>query len=329
MLSLKKEYITWKYGGQSYSRELTNLIVNTCKMSWRNESNANIDIDYMLDKGLDVSFNPNIDINFAMKNKKALDWDFVSMNESITIDDIINYPDLPWKPWYISSNPNVTIEFIFRWLKDNSISSLNWNSLSETIPVSDIFANPNLPWQMDFLSINETITLEDVLCHPEIKWDWNRISENKGITIKDIENNPDLPWNWYYISKNPNINIDFYLDHKDQNWSIPHLIASPGISISDVKTYFTTYSVEYMFKNPNIVIDNVFVGEMEKVGKSLKLICMNNLIDNTLLWNNTVFKRELEKDIKKRKVEVGCVLSNINVFYKDINNIILEYSGYN
>jgi hypothetical protein len=73
----------------------------------------------------------------------------------------------------------------------------------------------------------------------------------------------------------------------------------------------------------------VFVEEMEKVGKSLKLICMNNLIDNRLLRNNTVFKRELEKDIKKRKVEVGCVLSNINVFYKDINNIILEYIGYN
>ena len=43
---------------------------------------------------------------------KGWDWEGVSRNPNITMEDIISHPENPWNWWWISLNPNLTMEFI-------------------------------------------------------------------------------------------------------------------------------------------------------------------------------------------------------------------------
>ncbi len=43
-------------------------------------------------------------------------WDLISRNPNITIEDIYNNPDIPWNWAWVTSNPIITMEII----KENS-----------------------------------------------------------------------------------------------------------------------------------------------------------------------------------------------------------------
>ena len=51
-------------------------------------------------------------IEFAIENKDKLDWHAISCNPGITMDDIIDHPELPWYWYGISLNPNITPDFV-------------------------------------------------------------------------------------------------------------------------------------------------------------------------------------------------------------------------
>ena len=62
-----------------------------------------------------LSENPNISLSFIKSHTEypfIWDWGKISLNPSITCDDIDNNPELPWVYSCISSNPNLTIKFI-------------------------------------------------------------------------------------------------------------------------------------------------------------------------------------------------------------------------
>ena len=65
---------------------------------------------------------------------KPWNWEFISRNKNITMEDIEKYPDKPWFWKYgISKNRNITIDFIeknidkinFVWLSLNSFTYQN------------------------------------------------------------------------------------------------------------------------------------------------------------------------------------------------------------
>lgn len=65
-------------------------------------------------------------VNDAIENE--MDWNEISKNVGITMEDIKNNPDLPWKYPSVSRNPNLTFEFIEEF--------------------------PNKPWRIDLMSKN-------------------------------------------------------------------------------------------------------------------------------------------------------------------------------
>jgi hypothetical protein len=44
------------------------------------------------------------------------DWDIISSNPHIILQDIIDKPNLPWSWWGLSSNPNITFSFFLGWV---------------------------------------------------------------------------------------------------------------------------------------------------------------------------------------------------------------------
>ena len=66
-------------------------------------------------------------IDFAIENKDKLDWDEISENPGITMDDIINHPELPWSVDGISENPNITPDFVMANFKHIDFNLLSTN----------------------------------------------------------------------------------------------------------------------------------------------------------------------------------------------------------
>ena len=71
---------------------------------------------------------------------------------------ILKHEDKNWDWICISSNHNISLDFICENLKFN----WDWNIISQRIPLYIILENQDLPWN------------------------WNEVSKNQNITIKDI-----------------------------------------------------------------------------------------------------------------------------------------------
>lgn len=82
---------------------------------------------------------------------------------------IIEYPKLNWKWIDITSDPNITWDFITDYI----------------IPILN-------KYNLTFIIGNY----------------WYNISKHHCVTFKIIQDNPDLPWNWNGVSINPNITWD-------------------------------------------------------------------------------------------------------------------------
>lgn len=76
----------------------------------------------------------------------------VSMNNSLNLEDVLLYPELPWFWSEISKNDAITFE--------------------------DILSHPELPWSWEDVSSNHNITLQNVKDHPELPWDYFQLSTN-------------------------------------------------------------------------------------------------------------------------------------------------------
>ena len=111
---------------------------------------------------------------------------------------------------YISYNENITIDFIL----NNLDKRWNWNVLSrnESISLKYILNNKKLNWNWHYVTQKKTLKIKDVLNNNDLPWDWNYISRNFYLTEYDILNNIDLPWSWYYLADNQYLPMGFVLN---------------------------------------------------------------------------------------------------------------------
>ena len=122
--------------------------------------------------------------NFDKFNENRC-WEKLSESEYITPKIINNSNKLNlnirWRYDKLSSNPNITIEFI----KANLDKNFNWFLLSSNsnIKLSDIENNLDLPWDWSGISKNPNITIEFILENRDKPWDWDCISCEQNITI--------------------------------------------------------------------------------------------------------------------------------------------------
>jgi hypothetical protein len=191
-----------------------------------------------------------------MLNNSIIPWNYrlAVNNNSISIKDIIDHPELPWEynimrkpikirnredlikyssillipitPDVIESNPNIP------WDWDILVSFCDLpfdfmlkheNKLQKLTSVNS-YINPNIPVQYCINNVNDSffasykynLTVRDIRDHPNFEWDWQVVSQNSNITTDDIEQNLDLPWIWSCISCNPNLTIAFIDKHIDK-----------------------------------------------------------------------------------------------------------------
>ena len=283
--------------------------------------------------------NHNITMDIISKNSD-LPWDYneISKNPNITEKDIENYPIIPWNFDDLSSNINISEEFIeahpeYKWnyceilckrgrlskilikrlkkLHIRDVFELNINLFkyfeihtlrgyeisrinsldTETI---EKFINSDLDWYY-ISAINRNLTLDFVKKYIE-KFQPYYLSSNPCLTSKFLEDNPSLDWCWHSISRNSNIDLEYIekvAEEKNMEWL-------------------------YISENENLTL--------EFIERHINKINFEQLSANIFTYDDTVYQRELKKDIEKRRKEVKGEIKDI--FYNDICGEILKFISY-
>lgn len=122
------------------------------------------------------------------------------------------YQTKNWEWGSISSNPNITLEYIIKTI-----------------------GNPAYKWNWYKLSSNPNITIDFVKQNLDKKWDWYAVSSNPNITWKMIQENKDIPWDLDGVSYNPNITFEIVKENKDFHWNWHELTYNKNISIDTIK----------------------------------------------------------------------------------------------
>ena len=201
--------LPWSYTHLSYNPNISiDFVFKNAHLRWSflglsgNQNTRMEDIENNLNLSWNwecyISQNPNINVKFARKYSKKLNWKYVSRNPGISEEDVENNPDLPWGWESLSLNPNISMNFVKKYIK----KEWDWELLS---------GNPNITF--DF--IRENFNDEEYEDH---KLSPYYLTVNPGITIDDIESNPRLCWLSSEIFKNPNLRIEDFCRLKFQKY---------------------------------------------------------------------------------------------------------------
>lgn len=166
------------------------------------------------------------------------DWMDLSANRGITMDDIRNHPDLPWCFEFVSRNGNLTMRFIL----DHPDKPWSWPDICQNsaIGFQNVIRHPELPWDMESICAHQHITIRDVSANVNVNWSWSDLTANPGIMIKDVLDNSTMPWNWQSIINNPNMTMEYVLlfNLDLTNKRTCRIVSNcPGILLSDIHRY--------------------------------------------------------------------------------------------
>jgi len=162
-----------------------------------------------------ISLNPNITLDIVFNNP-TYNWEYIYIiqNKNINLDDVKKYlPILEKKNNFIidflSINENITWEQVIQ------NPQIKWSydllTCNKNITLNIIKDNPDKNWNFSYLCRNLSITWDDIVSNPQINWDWSFISSHPNITWKIIQSNPNNPWCWACVCYNPNITLEIIL----------------------------------------------------------------------------------------------------------------------
>jgi hypothetical protein len=186
-------------------------------------------------------------------------WDHLSENRNITLNDIIQNSDLPWNYQYISQNPNLTLDFIIEHQEED----WNWQYLSEYMKIQDIEQNlesPNpLSWKWYYISMNYSITLKFIKKYKD-QLNWKMLSKDANFDKYYIDSK--LPWDIKTLSRNDTLPLQYVLDYPEEKWNWNNLsiniVATPKEFQENINL---PWNFENLSSNTNInmklVLDNI------------------------------------------------------------------------
>ncbi len=142
------------------------------------------------------------------------DWDWCSLssNPNITLEYIDKHPHLPWVFYSIMVNPNLTVDYI----EDHPEKPWDWTTLSRILPVDYIFLHPEKSWSWYNVSGNPTLTMKHISESPHIDWDWTQVNGSANLKEEDIKSMPDSRRNWWMLSYNSLVSADVLLPFVDE-----------------------------------------------------------------------------------------------------------------
>lgn len=237
----------------------------------------------------EISSNPNLSIKIIRKLKDILDWNKITLNSSITEDDIINNPDLYWNWKILSGN----IKTVFYEENSRNIDNLIRNSMyKNTIQLLNKLPEKN--WNFNYLSYNTNLDLEFIKANKNKKWNLIVLSKNPVITFDFVRHNLDISWSFTGLSENPNITWEIISNHPEYKWY--------------------NYSV---CKNPNLTWRIVYENRNNKLFENI------GYLENNLFSHHPVLKIRNEN---KNKIKYISRILKVDIrLYNDIINTIIKF----
>lgn len=270
--------------------------------------NPNLTIEYMLpylEREIGDSkmwiwqgllLNPNLTIQHVLNNENSANpqhtiWRYVSQNLGIKLCDIEDHPELPWDWEFVARNPNITLEFIFKY--QDKFKETNYMNLGGTkhITIQDIKTYPAIFWNKLTLSNNPNLTLDFVLDDVgdlNNYWNWINIMKCPNIKVQDVlkfnKDHPNVFKNVYSdimsgLSANTTITIDIVRENFTHKWNWREISKNPVFTLDEIYE-LTKFAQDEFICNPNITFDWI----MNHQGKEI-VWGRDGLSCNTFLWH--------------------------------------------
>jgi len=210
-------------------------------------------------------------------------WEDISLNENIIIENIFMYHHLNWDYKELLKNPNLTMEIfeqIYSFYDEVTKDYINEITYNPNITINIIEKYKNIKWDWDAISNNiKNLSLEYykkyidkwdhklLSFHIDFKifnlynfmdWDYEILSGSRYLDFDIVIKNIHKEWNWSHISLNKNLTIEIIDKYKLLNWDWNILSYNYNINIDFVKNNIDkNWNMFYLSANPAITMDDI------------------------------------------------------------------------
>lgn len=157
-------------------------------------------------------------------------WEALSSNPNITLDYVLDHPEKPWNRYLLSKNPAITIKDVIEYPQRKRHTNLN--------------KYDNGGWNKKGLLENPNLTVQDVIQNPKLfkvsgkssrKSIWSSTGIEYNSTIQGVIDHPNEPWNWTNVSCYFHVTIPIIRHPLLLNkWDWIALSENKSISIQDI-----------------------------------------------------------------------------------------------
>lgn len=191
----------------------------------------------------------------------------------ITMETIIDSLDNGGNYYYLSKNPNITIEIIINRLNKR----WDWIALTKHFDIKTILKHKYLPWAIetlfdraeilygrhepyqiwDFLSRFDSlpVSTSEKAKHKDIAWTFGCYDD--GVDINIILSHPDVMWNIESLCSHYNLTLDMVLNNPNTKWDWDLLSSHLNITNEDIIKHNLPVSWFHLSSNFNITADLV------------------------------------------------------------------------
>jgi hypothetical protein len=175
----------------------------------------------------------NLTIHTLLRTRNQIEWDwnYLTYHKNITIENILDHPELPWVPVQIQNNPNFIYEH-YRLLKTRR----------------PIWVQNHLYYIFHILSKNATY--EQITTNPEQLWTLDALHSPH---LQKHHLQQLLP---YFIKKYPND-----ATHSQLAWICS---SNPNLSFDDLLDLFGTIAFQYAYSNSNFTYQDFLKHPLHK-----------------------------------------------------------------
>ncbi len=143
------------------------------------------------------------DISLTTRTWAGMNWwsfHYLSQNNSLTIDDVIEHIEFDWDCYSLSQNFKVKyndLKILLKEGKMNKIKGISNDYLKNKIIKKEIKEKKEMNFQYDtaFITVKDVVKLKNDLNGNR----WCEISVNPNISIKDILEHPELTWVYSFM----------------------------------------------------------------------------------------------------------------------------------
>lgn len=231
-----------------------------------NEDNVN-DLPFNL-----FSENPTVNIDI-IKKYKYRDWNWyeLSQNRGISLKDMEDNQDLPWRHDIKYINPNNTLELLEKHYDMNEFSQIDYDHFSHAFLLS----------QRDLIKYKYALN-------------WDIVSANPSITWDIVKNNPDLPWNYDFLIRNPNITLDIIESNPEIHWKMEAFFRNPNISEEYIRKH-RIYNSELFLSGNSLLYDDTVYKANKSADIKWRLLKIKLILEKL-----SPFSRNIDKLLRKR-----------------------------